>query len=413
MFGPSSSREMAIGRARAGGAALLLAAARVRGQVRRDAGYLVAMAFVLALLPASAYAGRLIATGHDADLHCAEKELPSCHYLKVAVDYIRAGAPDPSKPVLVLDNNGLKLPEALDLAYGPGVMPRVVMDPSSPAFSSAPLNTGTYSAILVASDASCGGCDLNQTATATTPTPDSDAITARKSAIAAFFNAGGGILALAGANHGGANETVPSNAYYGFVPLPVGGAPVTPPFTLTAVGMSLGFVDNPESSLSDINCCATHNSFTLPPPGSALQVSETDTKGLAETLVAEGSISGGGIVKKPTKPTIPPAFGPGGVIRGLPSAHVCLSKRHFTIHIRRYPGIFYAEVIVFLNHREVAVVKGRNGQISAPIDLRGFPRGTFPVKITVITTTGSIITGTRTYHTCRRKRLRPHGRSPL
>ena len=41
--------------------------------------------------------------------------------------------------------------------------------------------------------------------------------------------------------------------------------------------------------------------------------------------------------------------------------------------------------------------------VSAPIDLRGLPAGTFPVKITVITTTGSIISGTRTYKTCHRK----------
>ena len=49
------------------------------------------------------------------------------------------------------------------------------------------------------------------------------------------------------------------------------------------------------------------------------------------------------------------------------------------------------------------MVKSRKGQFSAPINLRGLPAGTFPVKITVITTTGSIISGTRTYHTCRKR----------
>jgi hypothetical protein len=67
---------------------------------------------------------------------------------------------------------------------------------------------------------------------------------------------------------------------------------------------------------------------------------------------------------------------------------------------------------VFLNHHSVGVVKSHGGQFSAPINLRGLPAGTFPVKITVITTSGSIIVGTRTYHTCR-KRLASHGKGRL
>lgn len=113
----------------------------------------------------------------------------------------------------------------------------------------------------------------------------------------------------------------------------------------------------------------------------------------------------------PPTTKVPPAFGRNGVIQGLPSTRKCLSKRHFTIHIRRYPGISYAQAIVFLNRRLVRSIRSRKGQFSAPIDLRGFPKGTFPVKITVITTTGSIISGTRTYHTCRSKlKFRGHGR---
>jgi hypothetical protein len=114
-----------------------------------------------------------------------------------------------------------------------------------------------------------------------------------------------------------------------------------------------------------------------------------------------------------TTPKLPPAFGRNGVIQGLPSTRVCLSKRRFIIHIRRYPGITYVEAIVFLNHHTVGVVKSRGGQFSAPINLRGLPSGTFPVKITVITTTGAIISGTRTYHTCRRKLPPSEGKARL
>jgi hypothetical protein len=230
------------------------------------------------------------------------------------------------------------------------------------------------------------------------------AISARASAIAAFFNAGGGILALAGASHGGA--TAPAdNSYYAFVPLPVGGAPVSPPFTLTAAGSALGFTDMAGSS--DINCCLTHNSFTLPPAGSALTVAETDSMGLAETLVAEGSISGGGIVKKPPPPAggLPPAFGKGGVI-GIPSAKKCLSKRHFKIHIRKHTGLTYTSANVFVQGMPVGSVTG--ARLAAGVDLRGLPQGVFSVKIVVITSSGNVIQGKRTYHTCAPKRLPGH-----
>ena len=105
------------------------------------------------------------------------------------------------------------------------------------------------------------------------------------------------------------------------------------------------------------------------------------------------------VTTAPATPKVPPAFGRNGVIKGLPSTHVCLSKRHFIIHIRRYHGISYVEALVFLNRRKVGVVKSRSGQFSSPINLRNLPAGTVRVKITVIATTGSIISGTRTYHT--------------
>ncbi len=126
---------------------------------------------------------------------------------------------------------------------------------------------------------------------------------------------------------------------------------------------------------------STYFSLEAPPSASAIMVGTPTTT-------------------MPTTTKVPPAFGRHGVIQGLPVLHTCLSKRHFVIHIRRYPGITYVEAIVFLNRHEVGVVGSKGGQFSAPINLSGLPAGTFPVKITVITTAGSIISGTRTYHTC-------------
>jgi hypothetical protein len=272
------------------------------------------------LAPAQASAGRLVATGHDADIHCTGANQPDegqCGFMRVATNYVRAGS---SAPVLSLDCSGGSgfpgnVAGALDGAFGAGVVPRVEKCPSNPSdnFASEPLTTARYSAIIVGS--SCVGSLNNQDCF--TSTPDSDAINARRDDIIAFFNAGGGILALAGSENGDGDPATGPDTYYGFLPLPAGGVPVNGPFCLTAVGRSLGLHDQscPDTSQhagtrDDINCCATHNSFTEPPGGSALLVAERDvgpdgvlSAGDApETLIADGIASGGTIVLPDTTP---------------------------------------------------------------------------------------------------------------
>lgn len=141
---------------------------------------------------------------------------------------------------------------------------------------------------------------------------------------------------------------------------------------------------------------STYFSVESPPSASSIKV------GAPATTTPAGSKT----------PALPPAFGPNGAIQGLPSAKVCLSKRHFKIHIRHYAAISYLEAIVFVNKKKNKVTRSTGGRFTSPIDLRGFPKGTFVVKITVITTTGGIIVGKRTYHTCRRK-LKPRGHGRL
>jgi hypothetical protein len=365
----------------------------MRGRLGLVASAAMAVSALLALA-APAYAGRLVVTGHDADLHCAAGQ-PQCHFVKVATEYVRGGAPNPSKPVLVLDRGANKLVTALDAAFGPGAVPRTVVDPRS-GFAGVSLTTSNYSAILVASDTTCGGCDLNDFGA----TPDSDAINARAADIAAFFNAGGGIYVNSGASHGDGDAATGPDTYYSFLPIPVGGVAVAPPFSLTAAGRSLGITDGSGGTSNDINCCATHNSFTLPPADSALEVAETDSKGLAETMFAEGTISGGKIRKTPPK------------VIGLPSNKKCVSRRKFRIRIRQPGGIQIQTALVFVNGKKVRVLKRkvfRRLRHVANVNLRGLPKGTFTVKIVVLTTTGDTIKGKRKYHTCtkRGKRHKP------
>ncbi len=234
---------------------------------------------VLGFAALDAHAGNLWLTGHDMDFHCAGGA--GCNNFGVAVNFIRQGAPTKTLPILVLDEGG-EVMSALGQAAtkshnaveGPGnAFPTVVIAPSSAAFATAPIDTATYSAVIIASDQNCGGCDNTPASIA--------AINARITVLQAFFSAGGGVMFLAGALDPG---------YYDSVPVPATAVAVSPPFTVQPAGAALGL------TTAEANCCATHNSFNLPPPGSPLQVAETDTTGKAETLFASGSgICGGAL----------------------------------------------------------------------------------------------------------------------
>lgn len=82
----------------------------------------------------------------------------------------------------------------------------------------------------------------------------------------------------------------------------------------------------------------------------------------------------------------------------LPSAKRCVSRRHFTIRIRKLRGVTFVSAVVKVNGKRVKTVK--RARISAPVDLTGLPKGRFVVTITAKASDGRTVTGTRTYHTC-------------
>jgi hypothetical protein len=323
------------------------------------------------------------APAHDADSHCSGYDnVGQCHFMQVALGYVRGGAPNPGRPLLLLDcSPTTRLATAVSNAGGG--TGHVTMCPSTnPGFAGEPFSTSRYSAIVV-------GSSGDQTNVA-----DSNALNARKNDVAAFFNAGGGIFALSGDFNG----DDPADPYYQFIPIGIGGKSVTSPFRLTPEGQALGFQDsvNGVGTNDDINCCPTHNSFQEPPAGSALQVAERDSAAppAPETLIADGTISGGTIRKRP------------GVI-GLPSNRKCVSRRKFRIRIRQPGGIKIQTALVFLNGRKVKVLTRkvfRRKRKVASINLRGLPRGTFKVRIVVLTAEGKTLRGTRKYRTCTKKR---------
>ena len=85
----------------------------------------------------------------------------------------------------------------------------------------------------------------------------------------------------------------------------------------------------------------------------------------------------------------------------LPSPHVCVSRRHFPIHLKGVKGIVKA--VIKLTGVPARTVKGK--ALGLPIDLRGLPKGKVVVRITVTTKAGKRLVGKRTYHTCANKRI--------
>jgi hypothetical protein len=156
-------------------------------------------------------------------------------------------------------------------------------------------STSIYSAFMIASDQSCSGCD-------NTPTTAAN-IAAHSTAIASFLNAGGGIVAFAGAD---------DLAYYSFLPQTassVGGAPSSG-YSQTAAGATPG--------IPAVNGDAIHNLFFDPGTSgtsSAYQVAETNSIGngtilgpdAATTLVCNGFTTSGGVIIGPGGPVPEPS----------------------------------------------------------------------------------------------------------
>jgi uncharacterized repeat protein (TIGR01451 family) len=88
----------------------------------------------------------------------------------------------------------------------------------------------------------------------------------------------------------------------------------------------------------------------------------------------------------------------------------CASRRHFRIRLRAPLGEQPVEARVYVNGRQVRVVKGQ--RLMAPVDLRGLPKGRFKVRLLVTTASGRQFTGTRRYRTCTPRITSKHKRPP-
>lgn len=236
--------------------------------------------------------GNIAITGHDDDYHWSVDggiTTQAGVQIRAFATFTRKGS---SLPLLVFDH-GTELTNAitaLGIAF-------TKVDPDTAAnITDAMFNHATYSAMAVASDSSCGGCDNDTTGEAN--------LASHITAIGTFLNAGGGIFAFAGAN---------SPGYYAFLPQTpssVGGAPSSG-YSQTSAGATYG--------IPAVNGDPTHNLFYNPGTGgesAAFQIAEINaTAGngtilppAAVTLIcASCTVSGTTITTGPTSPGTAPA----------------------------------------------------------------------------------------------------------
>jgi hypothetical protein len=186
-----------------------------------------------------ALAGNIFLTGHDDDFHATEAgSVAAKAAMSAAVAFVRDGS---TLPVLTFDAGT----ELTSLLTSLGI-PFTNVNPSSAAsITDSLFDHSVYSAFIVASVTSCGGCD-------NTPA-DIANIALHNTAIASFFNAGGGIIGLAGALDPNAYAYVPESATN------AGGSPPSTGYVQTAQGAALG--------LPAVNGDTTHNFFNEPGTG--------------------------------------------------------------------------------------------------------------------------------------------------
>jgi hypothetical protein len=95
----------------------------------------------------------------------------------------------------------------------------------------------------------------------------------------------------------------------------------------------------------------------------------------------------------------------------LPNGRKCLSRRAFRIHLHDPKNDPLKQVEVRLAGHTIAITRN-HGKLAAYIDLRGFPKGAFTVRVHAVTVLGHRLSGSRTYRTCVKASQAPRKHSP-
>lgn len=233
-------------------------------------------------IPAVATAGAVFLTGHDPDFHTQPGLGLGDKLLDVGLGFVTGNTHkdgSSAQKFLWVESN-IAAPSGHVKGYNSlddiGVTLADYDRVDAAGFAS--VNLANYNAIAIAS--SFGG---------TLTRAELDALILRSADIAAFINAGGGLFASAECDNCGADLLGDNPDLYGYLPISVTSIGASPPFTVTAYGLSLGLTN------ADMND-PTHNSFGLT---GGLNVVDTDSAGNATTLAGNVTLGCGGFCPVP------------------------------------------------------------------------------------------------------------------
>jgi len=262
-----------------------------RAWLRKTFTPIVGAGACAAIMAGQASAGNIVLTGHDDDFHDRFDDISIANpanmpgqQLKAMVAFARAGSANPGLKVLTFDqgNELTTSLTALGIAFDN-------INPAAGAINPAVFDATKYSAIVIASAQSCGGCDNTVNGY--------NNIAADAAAIANFINAGGGVAQMTGgttaASRAAAYAYLPGTAGVG-----VFGSPPTAGYYQTPDGLA--------ALIPAVNNDSTHNFFSEPGTGgtaAAYKVFERnneasgaqppETIGLRGARVTHGTITGG------------------------------------------------------------------------------------------------------------------------
>jgi hypothetical protein len=125
-------------------------------------------------------------------------------------------------------------------------------------------------------------------------------------------------------------------------------------------------------------------------PRAPVRTTTTDTTATTTTTTTQTTT---------TTATTPPAATTPRPVAAQSVPKACASKRAFTIRLRIPRHVTAISATVKVNGRQVRVLKG--SRLRSTVNLKGLPKGTFKVSITVkLAGTRKTLKGQRTYHTC-------------
>jgi hypothetical protein len=87
----------------------------------------------------------------------------------------------------------------------------------------------------------------------------------------------------------------------------------------------------------------------------------------------------------------------------LPGTKKCLSARKFLIHVRDSKYDPFKSVVVTRQGHKLKVQHHGSFYI-VTVNLKGLPRGAFTIKVKATTVRGNHVSGSRTYHTCSKRK---------